>query len=302
MKHIVTKGIAASLLTAPTAHITTNKSRRKIHTGNQVYLKDGENFEFELFNPTTGSVLAKIKLNGKEISSSGIVLKPGQRVFLDRFFDSPHKFKFDTYEVNGNNLDVQKAIDLNGSVEVNFYSEYIPLPQYNNFPYTYTYTNSIPTYYWNQVYGGCSTNPAITTTGGVYNTAIGGATSSTLTTSAYNSATIAANSLTFGNTVLANNTANLQSQANSQNNDLRSTLSKKTVTGTVEKGEKSNQEFEYVNKNFNSYTLNTVKYKILPFENKPIEVAEIKKSNFCTSCGYKLPTNANFCGDCGKKV
>jgi len=38
-----------------TAHITRNRNRSKIY-GDSVYLKDGENFEIELFNPTTARV------------------------------------------------------------------------------------------------------------------------------------------------------------------------------------------------------------------------------------------------------
>ena len=81
-----------------TAHITKNRNRSKIYE-NSVYLKDGENFEIELFNPTTSRVLAKITINGNSISNSGIVLKPGERVYLERFIDSNNKFVFETYQI-----------------------------------------------------------------------------------------------------------------------------------------------------------------------------------------------------------
>jgi hypothetical protein len=71
----------------PTAHITNKKSRLKVYNGHLVFLNDKDNFEFELHNPKQKSVLVKIKLNGEYISTSGIVLKPGQRVFLERFLD-----------------------------------------------------------------------------------------------------------------------------------------------------------------------------------------------------------------------
>jgi len=54
-------------------------------------LNDGDEFEIELFNPKTNPVLAKISINGKRISERGIILNPGQRVFLERFLDSPEK-------------------------------------------------------------------------------------------------------------------------------------------------------------------------------------------------------------------
>jgi len=108
-------------MSACTAHITKNRNRSKIYE-NSVYLKDGENFEIELFNPTTSRVLAKITINGSSISNSGIVLKPGERVYLERFIDSNNKFVFETYQVEGSN-EALNAIRNNGIVEVSFYTE-----------------------------------------------------------------------------------------------------------------------------------------------------------------------------------
>ena len=140
----------------PTAFITVNKGRRKIKDGKFVYLQSEQEFEIELFNPTSQTVLAKIKMNGKLISTSGIVLRPGERVFLDRFLDTPEKFKFDTYEVSGNNSSVQKAIAKNGLVQVDFYNEdttivvnntpniniRTPWPNNNNWGGTYYFNNT----------------------------------------------------------------------------------------------------------------------------------------------------------------
>ena len=75
----------------PEAFITKGKQRIK-QFGGTVYLKDGDNFEIEIFNPTSGHVLAKINLDGKLISYTGIVLRPGERVFLERHLDSNNKF------------------------------------------------------------------------------------------------------------------------------------------------------------------------------------------------------------------
>ena len=86
----------------PTATLAINKGRVKIYNNKSniptYYLQKGQEFQIELFNPTTDKVLAKIKLNNKLISQSGLVLRPGERVFLDRYFDIDKKFKFDTYE------------------------------------------------------------------------------------------------------------------------------------------------------------------------------------------------------------
>ena len=109
----------------PEAFVTKGKKRIKQFDG-QVYLSDGDEYEIELFNPTQEVVLAKIKIDGDYIAGGGIVLRRGERVFLERFLDSPNRFKFSTYVVNGNNTEVQDAIKNNGYVEIEFYSEYKP--------------------------------------------------------------------------------------------------------------------------------------------------------------------------------
>jgi len=64
-----------------------------------------------------------IKLDGKPLNGGGLVLNPGQRVFLERYPADPRKFKFSTYDVNGNNQQVRHAIAKNGLVEIDFYKE-----------------------------------------------------------------------------------------------------------------------------------------------------------------------------------
>ena len=114
----------------PTAHITRKKSRLKIYNGNTVFLNDKDNFEFEIHNPTQKSVLCKIRLNGEYISTGGVVIRPGQRVFLERFFDTNNKFEFSTYEVKDTSLN-RTAIDLNGDVRIEFYNEQTYQPNYS---------------------------------------------------------------------------------------------------------------------------------------------------------------------------
>jgi hypothetical protein len=154
----------------PTAHITKKKSRLKIYNGHVVFLNDKDNFEFEIHNPTQKSVLCKIKLNGEYISTSGVVIKPGQRVFLERFLDTNNKFEFSTYEVKDTSEN-RDAIDLNGDVRIEFYNEqtYQPsygttlnlggnltttintgLPRYGDI--TFTTSNSAPISHYNNTY------------------------------------------------------------------------------------------------------------------------------------------------------
>lgn len=118
------------------ACVTVNRNRLKTYTGThtfqtQVYLQNGQEFELELFNPSTITKLAKISLNGKDISQSGLVIKPGQRVYLERFLDVAKRFKFETYTVDGS-TEAQQAIASNGEVVVTFYDEEVPKPVYVN--------------------------------------------------------------------------------------------------------------------------------------------------------------------------
>ena len=108
----------------PMAYITVNKGRKKIKNG-VVFMDNGTEFEIELYNPTQNTVLSKISVNNKLISYSGIVLRPGERVFLERYLDDPSKFKFETYNVSGNAEEIKKAIEKNGLIKVEFFDEEI---------------------------------------------------------------------------------------------------------------------------------------------------------------------------------
>ncbi len=144
----------------PTAHITKKKSRLKVYNGHIVFLNDKDNFEFEIHNPKQNSVLCKIKLNGEYISNAGVVLKPGQRVFLERFLDSKHKFEFSTYEVE-NTPQNKSAIDLNGDVLIEFYDEQKTNVYSNN---TFTYLGNTGTITTTPYYG----NMFTTTSSGTF--------------------------------------------------------------------------------------------------------------------------------------
>ena len=64
----------------PTANLAVNKSRVKLYSKGldmpTYYLQKGQEFQFELFNPTSDVVLAKIQLNGKVISQGGLIINP----------------------------------------------------------------------------------------------------------------------------------------------------------------------------------------------------------------------------------
>ncbi len=105
----------------PTAHITVKKQRVK-QNGKNVYLDNNTEFELELYNPTDTKLKATIEFDGNLISTSGIVLRPGERIFLDRYLDVDRKFLYETYEVKDTEQN-REAIDNNGLVKVRFYQK-----------------------------------------------------------------------------------------------------------------------------------------------------------------------------------
>lgn len=251
----------------PAAYITVNKGRKKIKNG-VVFMDNGTEFEVELYNPTQNTVLSKISVNNKLISYSGIVLRPGERVFLERYLDDPSKFKFETYNVSGNAEEIKQAIEKNGLIKVEFFNEdttpQITWANGNNtltigdyLPNTYTYTN---------------------TTGSPY---IGDMTYTT--------------SLSYGNISASLNSVN--------STPLKRKLStKSTETGRVEKGSQSNQNFQTVNKKFYHFTTNVVEFHIKPTSQMHFDVKDINKMNkYCTKCGRKSKQNDNFCSGCGNR-
>jgi hypothetical protein len=276
----------------PSAYITKDRKRLK-QFGQTVYLNNGDEFELELFNPSTTTVLAKIKLDGSYISGGGIVLKPGQRVFLERYLDDPRKFKFETYEVDGTSNEVLDAIAGNGDVVIEFFDEY-KQPVWNN---SITYvggsllngnTYSPPTYVNNpyNVNGGVSTftttnvNYSSTNTGGV-----------NFTQTSFN-----------GQDHLRSSTSRLKkSKGNSRSEVTMDMLSMDSIeTGRVEKGGSSDQSFKTVDKTFNHHTCATSIWKILPVSQKVYEKQELKV--YCTNCGKKRKKDSDkFCSSCGNK-
>ena len=158
------------------AFITKRKQRLK-QINRNIYLKDGDEYEIELFNPNPSYILAKIKIDGDYLSGGGIVLRPGERVFLERFLDSKNKFVFRTYNVDGE-AEYVGALRNNGLIEVEFYLEQQKNMLYGN----NTFTTSTP-YTFNG-------NPTTFTTTGTYTTNNLSSVVNTSNTSTYLSKTI----------------------------------------------------------------------------------------------------------------
>jgi len=290
----------------PTANIAINKSRLKLYKGEipTYYLKPSSEFQIELFNPTKGMVLAKIKLNSKLITQGGLILRPGERVFLERYIDIPKKFKFDTYEVSGNNDEVKKAIEDNGDFEVQFYKEKIVVNDYptlvlnGNITRQYTQSGGANKSNFTDYTRGSNIN----TTGTPYPNDI------TFTTSGLGNSTSTNNTNNLYNTNISSSNVSMdwmepEMDTQSKPKKLRSrTVSKKIETGRVEEGSTSNQKMEYLKKNWEYFSFHSVEYKLLPLSQKINTSEDITIKSYCTSCSKKSKKGDNFCGKCGHKI
>ena len=245
-----------------TAEITVKRNVIKKYTDN-VYLKDKQEFEILLRNNTSTTVIASISLNGKRISTSAIVLKPGQKVYLERYLDENKKFLFETYEVD-NTTEVLNAIQNNGNIEVKFYKEKeIPDKRLDYFYRPlYRSANLLNNNYFNQ--SKLSSN----TSNISYSTTSGSVTLDSFDSFAPEQMTV---------------------------NSVKS-----VETGMVGKGGLSKQEFTDYSGEFETWPFKTVNIKIVPFSAKPLEVSDLAES--CTNCGTKNKKgNYKFCPKCGNK-
>jgi len=285
----------------PTAHITKSRGRLKTYNTN-VYLKNGSSFEIELHNPKTVSVLAKIWINDTLISQSGIVLRPGQRAFIERFIDDPRKFVFNTYDVE-NTSEGKAATKANGKVRVDFYdedtsprygliqedfngypksnpwkqTEKLPWININNYPPSgilYREMNS-PT---NITFGGTGTPPP-----GMF---------------------FCSSNVSDSSSQMVGATASYTSSVNMKSSNIdfmEQTLNDTFETGRVEKGAKSSQKFDSISMDFNSWVSSTTSWQILPESAKPVEAAEIR--DYCVNCGHRRKKATwKFCPQCGTPV
>lgn len=276
IEYLMKKQTKSHLETKPTAFIVNPKDRgrKSIKSGN-IYLENNEEFSIEIFNPLKECVLADIRLNSQSISKTGLVIKPGQRVYLDCFIDDRKKFIFQTYEIEMSD-ETQEAIQNNGLMEVFFYKEevvslknwseklrevvvreYYPI-YVDRYPYWYPY-RTYPVWYG--------------TTGGI---SFGGTTTNTV----YNSTTGTLN-LTGG----VSNSASYTSGVDLSNMSINNCFSSNSIpiagsleTGRIEKGEKSNQQFSEVDMDFEKNYIHHIVYQLLPESRKPAEVETKKPS------------------------
>ena len=122
------------------AHVAIQKSLLKEYRSNQddriVYLNNGDEFQISIFNPYDYVIGVSFSFNSNNVNNSKLlVLKPGERVWLDRYLNEERKLLFSTYEVD-DCKEAKKAIAKNGLLKINFYKE----KEYHNW---YLYDSSI---------------------------------------------------------------------------------------------------------------------------------------------------------------
>lgn len=266
-----------------TAHVTLKRGRVKEYSGRSVYLKNDQEFEIELYNPHQKAVLAKIYLNGVAISDGGLVLRPAERVYLERYLDDNKKFKFGTYEIE-NTKSNREAIEKNGDLRVEFFYELEPVA--SNWNLNGHITINQP---W--VYGPstpCYPSWEVTNTGGYGTVNIGNASSSSLLVGGSTTA-----HLFTSNSGNSSYSTGMEVCCDSGIVNCSNTLE----TGRVEKGNVSAQALVTVNQSFNSWYSETEAINILPASQKPREVSEIR--NYCSGCSARIKKSSwKFCPYC----
>ena len=272
----MTKKVKNNHVEKPSAWVVSSEKGRKSIKNGKVYLKDKEEFQIELFNPLTDCVLADIKLNGNTISQSGLVIRPGERFYLDCFVDDNKKFVFNTYEVE-DSQSTKVAISKNGMLEVFFYKEsVVSLKNWRNrfdrvivekyypvhYPHYHPYWYTTPNVYCGTTTGGLSG----TTTGGYYTN---GLNTTTTNTAYYSNPNLQPINSTYTAGINISDLGNMTTTTSYSTNSIE--------TGRVEKGSKSNQKFEEVDMDFEKFHISSIVLQLLPESVKPVDTKDLKK-------------------------
>lgn len=266
------------------AKLAINKSLLK-EFGNDrtVYLNDGEEFQIQLFNPYDYVIGARIKINGEMMSYNYLVLRPGERVWLDRYIDNAQKMKFHTYETE-NSAAGRCATRNNGVVEIEFHREVICCENPN-----ITYLNHY--HHDNNIWDGQKLVKPW------HDTVYGLATDMSLKANCESFSNDANDAIqTFCSSVTQvdkNEVNDACATATYANN-----TSKSIETGRIEKGGYSKQKFDTINTNFEYYAFSTETIHILPMSRKPVTSNDLKKI-YCHECGRKIKSGFKYCPFCG---
>ena len=246
------------------ARLAINKSLLKEYSNSSneriVYMNDNTEFQIQFFNPYDYVIGISISFNGSSASNSLLVLKPGERVWLERYLNDKKKFLFSTYEV-GNSKSVQKAIENNGEIILRFYKE-----KEQHSPLVYS-SYSINNINWNP-------QPA-----NLDYTSICGSIDCSLDSnvSCASSAYYCGDINTTTNDI-ASYTSTATCACTSYNDSQTTKARSKSIeTGRIEKGNYSSQDFTHVNYDFEYWAFKTETIKILPTSQKQINSNDLQK-------------------------
>jgi hypothetical protein len=279
----------------PIAYVAKNKQRLKQY-GNVVYLKNGDEFEVELYNPTQNKVLAKILINNKSIGP-GIILRPGERIFLERYVLEAKKFLFETYTVNGGSDEVKKAIETNGDVVVKFYKE-------EEITQSTFYDNIITTTYPYDFYGTCGNNTLTLdnlnfNSNNAYNSQNIGSVASGCASHAEGHSTHSSHTYTTTSCSGELSRGIVGEEPKERSFLSKKSLSKSIETGRVEKGSYSDQTMQKDYTKFSNICIGTSEWKLLPESRKNVTIDDLVQ--YCSSCGRKKRKSERYCPTCGYK-
>ena len=289
------------------AKIAINKSLLKEYKTNTdprvVYMNNGDEFQIQLFNPEQDTIGAEVSINGNKIPGI-LVIRPGERIWLERYLTEQSKFKFTTYEVDNPDEDssVARAIANNGTIEIKFYREKQKRSNWNNITWdsrSSDFFTKLADYSWDVENN--NTYKELTDNNALLNARISACDSD------YNNATyLSLNTTccdTLTNSVLppTHNTHFSTKRIVPEKTYKSATpISNKIETGRIDKGSYSNQKLEHVNIEFENWHFKKEVIKIFPSSRKPYTSSDIKKI-YCTNCGRKINTKYKFCPYCGTK-
>ena len=271
------------------------KEYKNSNSERTVYLNDGTEFQIYLKNPYQTHLGIRIYVNNQSIGNM-LVLKPGQSFWLDRFVNENKRFLFSTYQVE-NSAEMKYAIDKNGWVKIEFYHERENKPfQYNPGSITWVNGNNYGGY---DLYSStCSASKSnVKSVDTVLNaaTCYYDASSSITASSAFTESSACTDRCEVDASI-----DNLDLDINA-NRSLHKRSRKSIETGRVEKGSRSNQEFEYCDIDFEYYSFKTESIHILPTSQKKVNVEETRRK-YCSQCGKKVSPKDKFCSNCGAKL
>ena len=255
------------------AKIAVNKSLLKEYSSSKyqrvVYLNDGDEFQIQLFNPEKFPIAAKIHLNGEKLSDM-LVIRSGERIWLERYLDQARKFKFSTYEIE-DSYEAKEAASLNGEVKIQFYR--VKTPRQNrviNISCPISTIGSPTSIYYNTINSSDCQARSI---------------SEPELASNLNSVNLASSDMSgetwYKSSYISDTACNFYASSTAAEPE------RSIETGRVEQGGYSNQKFSYVNYDFEDWSFRTETISILPLSRKPVTASDLKK-RYCSNCGRKL--------------